>query len=240
MDDRGEGGDIPFIGVGARLTLWIVAVFIVTLIVFVGADVYHESRFAESVGAGPTESRALIVNTLTLHAVHAAVTVLAFGVAIHFLVRRLVSKRIARIVMAVQQFRRGTWSVRIPGRVRDEIEWLTEAFRQLGPDLERKLTTFVEADRKSVVALLGSRYEQSVAPRVCEIVATAREGLRSGGKLHAWRNVEENALGILVELGKLGQPNHPATADIVDLQRSDRIASGRTDGSADSRRLQTM
>ena len=38
----------PTIGVGARLTLWVVVVFAITLIVFVGLDVYHESQFAES------------------------------------------------------------------------------------------------------------------------------------------------------------------------------------------------
>lgn len=215
----------PFVGVGARLTTWIIVVFVITLIVFVGLDIRHEARFAESLGASQDERAALLADTLTLHAVHASVTALAFGLAIHLLVRRLVSRRIARIVLAIQHFRLGIWQVRIPTRVRDEIEWLTEALRQLGPDLECKLATFVEVDRKSVVALLGSRYEQHVAPPTRQIIAAAREGMRSGGSDRTWRVIEDQAMRILAELGKLGRPDHPMTADVVNLDSTDKIVS---------------
>jgi len=215
---RNDGsGPIPLVGIGVRLTAWIVVVFVITLIVFVGLDVYHEARFANSLGADESDLTALIVNTLVLHTVHAGVTVLAFGLAIHFLIRELVSKRVARIVLAIQHFRRGTWRVRIPRRMRDEIDWLTEAFRQLGPDLEQKLTTFVEADRKSVVALLGTRYHRSIAPATLEIISAARERSDSDP---AWREIEERASLILAELERLGQPDHPVIGDIVGLKNS--------------------
>lgn len=218
-----------FFGVGARLSAWIIILFVLTMIVFVGLDIRHEARFAESLGAGQEERAALLVNTLTLHAVHAGVTVLAFGLAIHFLIRRLVSRRIDTIVLAIQHFRRGTWRVRIPTRVCDEIEWLTEAFRQLGPDLEHQLSTFVEVDRKSVVALLGSRYERHVAPPTRQIIAAAREGMRSGGSDRTLHEIEERAMQILAELGRLGRPDHPITADVIKLDQSSKIASNAGD-----------
>ncbi len=212
-------------GVGGRLTVCIVAVFVVTLIIFVGLDVYHEARFAERLGAERRERTALLADTLTLHSVHAVVTILAFALAIHILVRRLVSRRIARIVLAIQHFRRGTWRVRTPRRVRDEIDWLMEAFRELGPDLESKLATFIEVDRKSVLALLGSRYEQRIAPPARRIIAVARERARFDGNDEAWPEIEGHALQILAELGKLGRPEHPEAAEIVKLDRSDKVVS---------------
>ncbi len=230
---RNDGSrPFPLVGIGVRLTAWIVVVFVITLIVFVGLDVYHEARFANSLGAEAGDLTSLIVNTLVLHTVHAGVTVLAFGLAIHILIRKLISKRIANIVLTIQHFRRGTWRVRIPRRTRDEIDWLTEAFRQLGPDLEQKLTTFVEVDRKSVVALLGSRYHRSIAPTTLEIIAAARERSDSDP---AWREIAEHASVILAELERLGQPDHPAIGDIVGLKRS-WILPSEEDSRADPRR----
>lgn len=217
-------------GVGPRLAAWIVLVFVVTLIVFVGLDIHHESRFAKSIGADAKDRAELLWNTLALHTVHAAVTVLAFGLAIHFLVRRLVSARIERLVLAIQHFRRGIWKVRIPTRMYDELEWLTDALRELGPDLESKLTTFVEADRKSVVALQGSRYERMLLPPTHRILAAAREARHLQRKEGLCRAIEGDALTILAELDRLGRPEHPTNTDLVTLDRATEIAGRGSDG----------
>lgn len=225
----------PVFGIGTRLTTCVVVVFFVTLIVFVGLDLHHEARFAAALGADPTQRGTLFANTLVLHSVHAAVTVLAFALAIHLVVRRLVSRRIAGLVRSIEHFRRGTWRVRVPKGVSDEIEGLTEAFRQLGPDLEHKLTTFVEADRKSVVALLGSRYERQIAPPTRAIIDAARNKRDSKDTDPTWREVENQALKILAELGRLGRPEHPIAADIVTLRRMDRTPASSQVESVDLR-----
>lgn len=224
-DPSSAPGPWRFFGVGPRLTTWIVSVFVVTLVLFVALDVLHEARFAESLGADPDDRAALLASTLVLHAVHLVVTVLAFALAIHLVVRRLVSRPIERLVLAIQHFRRGIWTVRIPTRTRDELEWLTEALRDLGPDLESKLTTFVEADRKSVVALLGSRYERRLTPFAQRILAAARERRPAADGDLVRAEVEHEVHGLLVEIEALGRPEHPVNHGIVTLNRSSEIAN---------------
>jgi HAMP domain-containing protein len=149
----------------------------------------------------------------------------AFGVVMHFVVQRLLSRRIARLVLAIEHFRRGTWRVRIPARTRDEIEWLTEAIRELGPHLEQKLTTYVEVDRKSVVARLGGRYERRLAPPARRIVDVAWREMSSCRSDLAWQEVLLDAVAILDELESLGRPDHSTVADIVSLKKSADIVT---------------
>lgn len=212
---------IPMVrGIGLRLLLWISALFLMTLAVFVGWDVFHESEMFRRLGAAPDQLAAFRAETIRLHAVHGVVTIAAFALGFYFAVRALVTRPIRAILRAIHHFRHGTWRVRLPGQASDEIECLADAFRQLGPHLERTLTTFVECDRKATVARLGMAYDRALSPLARRILALGVTFPIDDAERRVRQEIQESAMRILAELGRLGRPEHPAVSEILQPQWS--------------------
>jgi HAMP domain-containing protein len=201
-------------GVGFRVLAWVVALFIATLAVFVGLDALHESRMLLALGATPVEIARFRWETLQIHAIHGLVSIVAFTLAIFVVVRQLLTRRIQAILRAINQFRHGTWLIRLPQHAHDEIECLNEAFRQLGPHLDRAFTTFVECDRKATVARLGGAYDKALSPLTRHLLALGATARSRGDGLGP--EIERTAARMLAVLGSLGQPGHPDVARILE------------------------
>ena len=211
---------IPVVrGIGLRLLLWIATLFLVTLAVFVGLDVRHESEVMRRLGATQGRLATFRTETLRIHAVHGGVTIVLFAAGIYSAVRVLVTRRIREILQAIHRFRHGTWSIRLPEQPLDEIECVADAFRQLGPQLERTLTTFVDCDRKATVARLGIAYDRAVSPLASRILVLDSAAPAETPEPTYRSEVRQLAMRILAELGSLGNPEHPAVSGILQPLR---------------------
>ncbi len=217
----------PGRSIGMRIFCGVVLVFLAVLVLFVALDIRHESLMAAELGASPTRISAIRAQTLKLHLVHGAVTVVLFAGGIYFIVRHLVTRRVEAIGLAVRRFHLGSWSPTIPRESKDEIEWLAETFRQLGPHLEKTLVTFVETDRKATVARLGRLYETALTPPARRTLTLARSMVEREGESWAWLEVEQAAMRILAEMGRLGRPEHPALGQITRVRSAPQ---GERDG----------
>lgn len=211
--------DVPAVsmihGVGFRLLLWIVSLFVVTLAIFVGLDLMHETRVLAQLGATPGEIARIRAETIRIHALHGVVSIGAFAIAIVVVVRQLVTVRVRAILRAIHHFRHGTWHIRLPRHALDEIECVAEAFRRLGPHLDRAFTTFVECDRKATVARLGAAYERALSPLAHRLRALGKRTRGDAASDLLRRELEDLAMTMLAELGRLGRPEHPAVSEIL-------------------------
>lgn len=84
--------------IGARIFIWIVVLFLGSLVLFVALDIHHELRAARGLGASERELASIWLKTLRLHTVHGAVPILLFGIGIYLVVHRLVTRRIEAIM----------------------------------------------------------------------------------------------------------------------------------------------
>lgn len=229
---------VPIFTIGSRLTMWIVLVFAVVLTVFVVLDLLHESRFAAELGATQQQVAEMWIRTAWLHLVHLAVTVVAFAFAIQFIVRHLLIRRIKKIVQAVIHLRRGIWSVHLPNESGDELDWVIRVIRELGPDLESKLTTFVEVDRRATIARLNALYEERLEPLAQSIIHKMRAAKTDGENEQLRAETEQSAMRIIAELGLLGRPEHPHMSGIVKLHKGEllfkQVGSGTVAGVRDN------
>jgi HAMP domain-containing protein len=214
--------------VGTRIFVWIVFLFLVALILFVALDIHHELRAAKELGASEEKLSALWLNTIGLHLVHGAVTILLFGIGIYLVVHRLVTRRIEAIISAIKRFRLGIWKARIPESHRDEIEWLADAFRQLGPYLEKQILTFVEVDRKGFAVRMGKMYEARLTPKAKEIFNVASSMVEEEKNYCAWFQVKQGAVEILNELEFLGRPEHLEILNVIHFKESFESIVGET------------
>lgn len=203
---------------GMRILFDIVVLFSIVLMVFVAFDIHHEARAARGLGANEDQIATLRMETLGLHVLHGMSTILLFAVGIHFIVRRRVTAPIAQMVLAVQQFRLGTWSPRLPRGGRDEIEWLAGNLRELGPHLERTITSFIDADRKSVVSRISLACDSQLMPPVRRIQTLARTMNSGSGNDWAWREVEESITKVVNELDLLRDSTGAGMRHFVDLE----------------------
>lgn len=215
-----------------RIFCGVVLVFLAVLVLFVALDIRHESLMAAELGASPSRISAIRAQTLKLHLVHGAVTVVLFAGGIYFVVRHLVTRRIEAIGLAVRRFHLGSWSPRIPRASADEIEWLADTLRQLGPHLEQTLVTFVETDRKATVARLGQLYETALTPPARRTLTLARSMFEREGESWAWLEVEQAAMRILAEMGRLGRPEHPALNEITRVRSAPGVGTDRGESDA--------
>jgi HAMP domain-containing protein len=155
------------------------------------------------------------------------VSIGAFAIAIVVVVRQLVTVRVRAILRAIHHFRHGTWRIRLPRHALDEIECLAEAFRRLGPHLDRAFTTFVECDRKATVARLGAAYERAMSPLAHRLRMLGNRTLEHAAHDPLGQELQELAMTMLAEMGRLGRPEHPAVSEILQpFGSAGRVAPG--------------
>lgn len=204
---------------GVRILVDVVVLFSLVLIVFVAFDIYHETRVADALGARKDQIATLRKETLGLHFLHGMATILVFAVGIHFIVRRRVTAPIAQMVLAVKHFRLGAWSPRLPRGGRDEIDWLADNLRDLGPHLEQNIASFIAADRKSIVARISLTCDRQLISPARRIQTLARTMSTGSGDVWAWSEVEESITRIVNELETLGDLESTGMQRFVDLEQ---------------------
>ncbi|MFQ5702130.1 MAG: hypothetical protein ACE5HU_09820 [Acidobacteriota bacterium] len=226
-----DGAAIPWrTSLAFRVFSGVVIIFLCVLAIFVLLDVRHEMSTATYLGASPAQIAIIRRETILLHLVHGILTAAVLGIGVFILTRRLITSRISGIVLAVHHFQLGTWKPMLAPGAGDEIDWLSRVFCELGPYLERTFTSFLEADRKALVANLGVQYAERLIPPGRRILTLSREMICRDRDTWAWQEVERSASTFLAQVDLLGRPEHPAMSQIVTWRREGASSPGPSSG----------
>ncbi len=145
---------------------------------------------------------AAVRRSVLIHMVHGFVALLGLLVGTEWILRRKLVAPVRALSHQVNRMREGGgWLPRVP--VMDaELDGLAQALRRLGPGLERQALEWIEAERRSAVALALADLRKRIAEprrRAFALISDlqARESLSSAGRRKVrWLLAQLNGLSL--------------------------------------------
>ncbi len=148
--------------------------------------------------------RSLLATLVSLHVIHAVITVLALIVVLNFLWYRLVIRRLDLLLRHINSMSLGTWTDTIPVGRADEIGQVCQAFNALGGQLTMTVQQFATASKLSALALLGhSLVRKIVVIRDHLQAVTGMVGLAKGDGREVPESVLPNLECIIASLQEI-------------------------------------
>jgi hypothetical protein len=113
-----------------------------------------EGVFALRYDSDPGRLASITRRAVAMHSVHALVALAALLAGTEWILRRYLVNPLRALSHQIDLIREGRgWTVRLPS-TDEELEALSGALDELGPGLERQVREWIEAERRSAVALI--------------------------------------------------------------------------------------
>jgi HAMP domain-containing protein len=121
----------------------------------------------------PGRFREMAARSVTIHALHGLLALAALIAGTEWILRRRLLAPLAHISRQVDHMRSGGGWLTILPRTDSELETLAGAVGRLGPDLERQVHQWVEAERRAAVAFMLHVVRSELREPIREVRARA-------------------------------------------------------------------